>query len=352
VVGPRVGVVGTGFGARVHVPALRAAGFDVVGMAGTDADRTRRRAERLGVALATTEVGELIREVDAVTVATPPATHRPLVLAAVHAGRHVWCEKPFAVNSTEATEMVTAADRAGVVAIVGHEFRYEPARIAVAAALADGLVGDPRVATFVQLVDLVADPTTPMPSWWFDASAGGGWLGASGSHLVDQVRVWLGDFAGVSAALRRVVARPSNVDDSFTVRARLRCDCDVVLQQSAAAWGPPGGLTRVVGTHGSIGLDGERAWVADREGVRDLPLPEPFGPEVTMDADRDPAARSTRLELAPAARLAAAWRTAIEGGAASTPGVALPTFGDGLATTKVLDAIRASAAAEGARVAI
>ena len=47
---PRVAVVGTGFGSRIHVPALRAAGFDVVVLVGTDAERTARRAERAGVA--------------------------------------------------------------------------------------------------------------------------------------------------------------------------------------------------------------------------------------------------------------------------------------------------------------
>jgi predicted dehydrogenase len=46
---PRVAVVGTGFGARVHVPALRAAGFEVVALVGTDPDRTARRAARAGV---------------------------------------------------------------------------------------------------------------------------------------------------------------------------------------------------------------------------------------------------------------------------------------------------------------
>lgn len=350
--GPRVGVIGTGIGLRVHVPALRAAGFEVVGLAGVDADRTARRAERAGIPLATTDVAALVAEVDAVTVATPPVTHRPLVLAALRAGRHVWCEKQFAMNATEAVEMVAAADRAGLVGVVGHELRYVPARVAVATALGDGAIGDPRVATFVQLVDLVADPGASMPEWWFDAGAGGGWLGAAGSHLVDQVRVWLGDFVGVSAALRRVVERAANVEDSFSVRARLACDCDVVLQQSAAAWGPPGDLTRIVGSQGTVGLDGDRAWIADRDGVRDLPVPALGGPEGDAMPVTDGAPALTHGELGAAARLAAAWRAAIEGAPPPVPGVALPTFGDGLAVTKVLDAVRASAAAEGARVVV
>ena len=76
---PRPGaiVVGTGFGTRVHVPALRGAGFDVLGLVGRDAGRTARRAERLGVPAALTDLDAAlaIPGVDAVTVATPPATH-------------------------------------------------------------------------------------------------------------------------------------------------------------------------------------------------------------------------------------------------------------------------------------
>ena len=73
---PRVAVVGTGFGARIHVPALRAAGFDVVTLVGTDAERTARRAGRVGVPGASTDLPSVLAEVDAITVATPPATQK------------------------------------------------------------------------------------------------------------------------------------------------------------------------------------------------------------------------------------------------------------------------------------
>ena len=118
-------VAGTGFGCRVHIPALRAAGFEVVGLVGTDAERTRRRAESSAVPQAFTDLDEAIRRTGAkvVNVATPPHTHGPLVMVAISRGCHVLCEKPFARDAAEARAMLHAAQRAGIVHLLGHEFR-------------------------------------------------------------------------------------------------------------------------------------------------------------------------------------------------------------------------------------
>ena len=72
-------VVGTSFGGRVHVPALRAAGFDVVALVGRDPARTAARAEELGVPRGVTDLAaalELVAAPFVVTVSTPPDAHR------------------------------------------------------------------------------------------------------------------------------------------------------------------------------------------------------------------------------------------------------------------------------------
>ena len=137
-------VVGTGFGCRVHVPALRNAGYDVVALVGRDAERTARRAERLGVAHACTSLAEALAVpgVEAVSIATPPSTHAALAIEACEAGRHVICEKPFSLDAHDAAAMLAAAERAGVTHLVGHEFRWAPDRAVVARAIHDGLIGD------------------------------------------------------------------------------------------------------------------------------------------------------------------------------------------------------------------
>jgi predicted dehydrogenase len=346
-------VVGTGFGCRVHVPALRAAGFDVAGLVGSDAVRTARRAAANGVAAAFTDLNEAITRTSAVvvTVATPPHTHAQLTLTALARGCHVICEKPFAMNTDEARAMLDAAQRTGVIHLVGNEFRWLPERALVARAIADGLIGKPRFMTLSQYIPLVADLGAKMPKWWFDRNAGGGWLGASGSHLIDMVRTWLGEFESLSAALTTVSARQEVAEDSYVLRFRMSSGAEGVIQQSAGAWGPPAAMIRVAGTEGTIWIDGSTVWVADRDGARELPVPPELALPAPPPPSDDPRHRFSYLELGPYTRLCEALRAAI-GGQALSAGVALPTFVDGVACMKVLDTIRASDAQGSALVSL
>jgi predicted dehydrogenase len=349
---PGAVVVGTGFGARVHVPALRAAGFDVVALVGRDRERTARRAERAGVEHADGSLAEALSrsEVDVVSIAAPPDAHAPLAIEACRAGRHVLCEKPFALDALEAESMRMAAEAAGVVALVGHEFRWAPDRALAARAIADGAIGEPRLATLVQYVPLVADPDAKVPEWWFDETRGGGWLGASGSHIVDQVRTWFGEIASVSATLP-TVARRDAAEDSFVVRLTTEAGVEVVLQQTAASWTPGvAGMTVVAGTDGTLELTAEGVCVSDRTGRRVLPVPDDLAMPAAAASD-DPRHRYTHLELGPSTRLCEALRARIEGREPVSP-VPVPTFADGLACMRVLDAVRASAGSRGARVDI
>lgn len=341
-------MVGTGFGARVHVPALRAAGFEVLALVGRDADRTRRRAERLEVRDASTDLAAVLArdDVTAVTIATPPSTHAPVVLAAVGAGKHVLCEKPFALTTTEAEAMLAAATAAGVTHLLGHEFRWAPERAVIGRAIADGLLGDVRIVSMVQFVPLVADPAARTPPWWFDPDAGGGWLGASGSYVVDQVRAWLGDFTEVSGRLGVVSARDRVAEDSFTVRFRLANGADGILQQTAAAWGPLAGITRVAGTRGSAWIDGTDAWLADADGARRLEVPADLALPSGAAPSTDPRHRFTHLELGPFTRLCEVLLAGVEGRPPPTA-VTPATFADGVAATRVLDAIRESSTRDG-----
>jgi predicted dehydrogenase len=352
-------VVGTGFGCRVHVPALRNAGFTVHALVGRDVARTRRRADRLGVPHACASLADALAlpDVDAITIATPPDTHAPLVIEACEAGRHVLCEKPFALDAAEAERMLAAAESAGVTHLVGHEFRWAPDRALVARAIAQGAIGEPRLFSLVSYVPLVADPAAPVPEWWFDDRRGGGWLGASGSHVVDQIRTWLGEIATVSAALPTVSARAVDVngggaEDSFVVKVTMRSGAHGVLQQTAASWVPEVvSMSIVAGTGGTIEVTGAGVSCSDRDGRRALAVPADLAPAEPPPASADPRERYTHLELGPYTRLAVALRAAVDGDPIDAA-VPVPTFADGLAEMRVLDAIRASAAAGGDVVAV
>lgn len=346
IVSHRVAVVGTSFGARIHVPALREAGFEVVALVGTDAQRTGRRAERLGVEHACTSLREALElGLHAVSIATPPATHAPLAKQAIASGCHVLCEKPFTLDTREAAALSEAADAAGRVGLLGHEFRWSPLQSIVEWALGEELIGAPRLALSISFLSMLR--AIDMPEWWFDPQRGGGWLGASGSHRIDALRQWFGEVEAVSATLPALREPALPVDDSFDIRCRMRSGVEACLIQSASAVGPMYSSTRVLGTEGTLWADGAGVRLATTGD------PDPGGHLLAVPAGAElpdvehlatgALADMTRTELPSYIRLAQAFRTAIEGGAPDQ-GPRPATFTDGLACMRVLDAARRSAA--------
>ncbi|MCJ8158554.1 Gfo/Idh/MocA family protein [Sphingomonas sp. LaA6.9] len=351
VAAPRVVVAGTGHGLRVHVPALRSAGFEVVALVGSDSERTRRRAEKAGIQHASTDLAEAITQTraDCVVVATTPPSHAPLVRVALAHRCHVLCEKPFVQNAGQARELLAAAEEAGVVHLLGNQFRMLPERAMIGRAIADGAIGAPRLVTITQYAGLLADTSRKWPDWWFDREAGGGWLGSSGSHMIDMIRSWLGEFESLSASTLVVADRSGASEDSYTVRFEMTNGVQGLLAQTGGAWGPFASMTRVAGSKGTVWLEDGAAWLADKDSTSKLPIPDALvlPPESPSD---DPRQQFLHVELPPARRLCEIWRALIEGRPFDGPPPA--TFADGLACMKVIDAIHASAAQGGARIAI
>jgi len=353
---PGVAVVGTGFGCVTHVRALRTAGFAVNALVGRDPARTAERARQFGVANACTSLHQAftLTGVDAVTVATPPHTHAPIVLEALAAGKHLLCEKPFARDAAEARTMLAAADESGLVHLLGTEFRWDAGQAMLARTIARGAIGEPRLALVLMHVPMLAELDADVPEWWADASAGGGWLGAHGSQVIDQLRVTLGEFDGVSAALPHVAGRPQSAEDAFVVKFRMRSGCTGVMSSTCGDRGPFLVETRVVGPRGTAWIDGvgDQVFIADAGGTRQVPvdddLPrfgesgaEPLPPEVLHTAYDHMIAHG--LDLPPYTRLAEAFRDLILG-EPIPPQPKPATFADGVAQMEVLDAIRQSAA--------
>jgi predicted dehydrogenase len=351
--GPGIAVVGRRFGTRVQVPALRNAGFEVVALVGRDRDKTAYKAGNLGIPNACGSLAEALAlpGVDAVAIATPPDTHFPLALEAVDSGRHVLCEKPFTTDAAQAAQLVAAIQRVGVVGALGHEFRWNPARAAVGAAIASGAIGSLRLATIVEYSPFLrnSDSAMAMPSW-FEEPGVGGWLGANGSHTLDQLRQWLGPFESVSAAMLVASEHDRAVEDTYSARFHMGSGAEAVLQQVGAAW-TARGFVAVTGTRGTVGIDSGQAWIADGDGTRPLDGPvgsAPVGDGRLDDADLDALGG---YELRHYEQLAAAFRATIEGRTITSP-VPLPTFADGLGVMRGIDAMRASAARGGELVAV
>ena len=224
----RVGIVGTGAGVRTHIPAWsQMPGARVTAVWRHQADRARAVAEQFALRHACTDFSELAQldDVDLVVVTTTADLHHPAVMAAITSGKHVLCEKPFAMNAGEAKEMLEAARSCGVHHLVNHEFRVEPAVVEMKRLLDEGFIGNPTYVSLTDFGDFVTSTQSILSRWWFQESRGGGWSAAHGSHRVDESRALFGDIVEVSALLDTALPHPqrshgtadSEVDDGYFI---------------------------------------------------------------------------------------------------------------------------------------
>lgn len=338
----RVGVIGTGFGRQVQIPAFAAhPRAKVVAVASATPGKAARVAAEFGIPYACDDWRELISaDLDLVSITPQPVTHRDMALAAASAGRHILCEKPMAMDAREAAEMLQAASRAGVVHVIDHELRFNPNRRKMKRLIDEGFVGRPRHALITIMGSGRSDPRHPW-TWWADRSQGGGLLGAQGSHQIDLLRYLLGDIASVTGRTESFIAarpaeggsRPVTSDDFTTFALRFRSGAVGVVVLSVVAAHPEGPRIEVWGDDGSLRLDGrERLWGARRGGDwQELTEAETIAAPPGMDY-----AALWGLSFV---RLADHLITAILDGAPVAPAA---TFADGVVVQQVMDAVRAA----------
>ena len=144
----RVGIIGVGRIGRMHAELLarQVPGASVSIVHDAREDTAREVASELGVASAA-DADELLTaaDVDAVAICTSTDTHADLIVAAARAGKAIFCEKPVSLDLAEVDRALAAVDEAGVPFQIGFNRRFDPAHAAVAAAVADGTVGEPHV---------------------------------------------------------------------------------------------------------------------------------------------------------------------------------------------------------------
>jgi predicted dehydrogenase len=212
----RIGIVGTGFGAIAHLPALQHHPcFDVIALA-SPANAGRIAKER-GVSHAFRSCDEMVEgvELDAVTVASPPFAHRDDAISALRHDKHVLCEKPFALDVAQAREMCDAGIAAGTVCGVVHEFRFIPQLQALHELVRNGHLGELRDIEVTLLRSSLRRQEERKRSWWFERRRGGGFAGAILSHLIDQAGWLAGRAPQTSSGLLRT-ANPQRHDEEGT----------------------------------------------------------------------------------------------------------------------------------------
>ncbi|MGH9901772.1 MAG: Gfo/Idh/MocA family protein, partial [Pyrinomonadaceae bacterium] len=189
-----IGVIGAGFARTTQIPGFLACeGARVVAVASRTREIAERAARQFDIPAVASDWRELVGrdDVDLVSVVMPPSAHAEMTLAALAAGKAVLCEKPMAMDARETERMLRRARETDLFAHIDHELRFLPARLRMREMIAGGEVGRVRHAKFLFRADSRSTPERGW-DWWSDAGAGGGALGAIGSHAVDTFRWLLG----------------------------------------------------------------------------------------------------------------------------------------------------------------
>lgn len=315
----RVGIIGRGWGERSQAPNFRDAGLEI-GMIAGHADWRK----------------VVDSDADLVTVVTPPSTHAEITLAALEAGKHVICEKPTAMSTSEAERIVSAARKhPKQIAIIDHELRFLPSFRAARERI--GELGGIRYAEARYASPSRGDRNRPW-NWWSDAKQGGGVWGAVGSHFIDALRYLGMEIEAVQAVLATIIDERSGkkvtADDFAAVHLRLRGGALAVMTFSAVAAGPdePTAFT-IHGEQGSFRLTGEELLFAPPRGAFTRIA---GGDQQTRPGNSPGGAFGTGTY-----HLGVALKRALDDGDRHALDPAA-TFEDGLAQQRVLDAARRS----------
>ncbi|WP_158929560.1 Gfo/Idh/MocA family protein [Acidisphaera sp. S103] len=200
----RVGIVGVnagrGFASIAHVPALKALpDFEIVAVATTRQESADAAAKHYGARLAFADAAQLAAhpDVDLVTVCVKAPDHYAPVMAAIEAGKHVYCEWPLGRNTDEAVRMHAAADKAGVRHAIGLQGRVSPSISYVRDLIADGYIG--RVLSGTMFVNAANWGATLGESYQADRNNGANLMTITGGHNLDALCYCLGEFRQLAA---------------------------------------------------------------------------------------------------------------------------------------------------------
>jgi predicted dehydrogenase len=348
----RVGVIGTSWWAELeHLPGLRSrSDVTLAALCGRDPGRLATLAERYGIPRTCTDWRALVAggDLDAVVVATPNHLHHPQALAALEAGLHVICEKPLALDLAKAREMAARAEAAGRATLTFFTHRAVAAAAHVRQLVQEGFLGRPVHASAVYLSASHLKAGKPL-SWRMQRAASGtGVLGDIGSHVVDLVRWWLGEFSRVAGQWQTLTrdrdGGVADADEDCSFLAQLACGAQAVFQASKLAAGR-GNYQRIElhGTAGTLVYEADpgfdptwegRVWAGRPEAHGLVPVPLPPALAAGLDGPDGQSNRDAAYR-----RLTDPFFAALRAGG----GRAQPDFRDGAAVQAILDAVAESA---------
>ncbi len=228
-----VALIGTGFGLKVHLPALKAHHrTQVTAVYHHDLDKAKAIATQYYIPFASNNLDAILQHpsVQAVSISTPPFLHYAMAKAAISAGKHVLLEKPTTLNAQESKELWTLANRQNVAVTLDFEFRFIPAWLQLKELLQAGYPGTLR---YVKIDWLGASRANPQRAWnWYARrDQGGGTLGSIGSHAFDYILWLFGEVSRLSARLSTTIYQRPDPQDGNQLKPVTSDDvCNVTLE--------------------------------------------------------------------------------------------------------------------------
>ena len=274
----KAGLIGSGFMGRAHAIALHGVAptfgadyaVECTILADHPIDRAQKAADSLRFQRASGDWRELVADpsIDVIDICTPNYLHAEMALAAVAAGKHVYCEKPLALDIKQSIAVTEAAQRAGVCNAVGFNYICNPMMQVAREMILAGEIGEIVNFRGSYLEDYMGDPRVPF-SWRCERRyAGAGALADLGSHLINMAHFLLGPIARVSGVTRTVHKQRQqpdgtvrNVENEDVAQALVEFNSGVpgTMEISRIATGYKCGLAvQIQGSRGTLVFDQER----------------------------------------------------------------------------------------------
>jgi len=218
-----IGVIGMGgFGLFAVQQFLQTPGTRLVAIAGSKREEAIRTAQRFG-AEQLGSLSELLSHpaVELVYIATPPFLHYEQAMLALHAGKHVICEKPLAMNPEQGAEMLALAKSKGLLMVTNLMQRYNPMFTRIKSLIDQNLLGDFLHGYFE---NYAGDEGLSPEHWFWDRSKSGGIFIEHGVHFFDMFAGWFGPGTVKSA---QILKRPHSADIEDQVQATVEYGDDI-----------------------------------------------------------------------------------------------------------------------------
>lgn len=225
-----IGIIGLGFMGKTHSYGYKTIPFyysglpfriNLIAACSRRLENASEAKNTLGFEYATDNMYDIIndKKIDIVNICTPNSLHKEAVIAALRAGKHIYCDKPLAASLCEAEEIVSEFKRSDSIAQMALQYRFFPATLRAKQIIDEGRLGKILSFRACYLHSGSVDPNRPI-SWKHDKSQGGGVLYDMGIHIVDMIYHLIGEFDSLFCKTQTIYPkRPDaegNMVDIFT----------------------------------------------------------------------------------------------------------------------------------------